>query len=209
MLERTERAEQLMQDLAVLICGEYGDEWLKNFELFMKQQPCWQSEDPASPTTESNALTELYVVSIQEPIPSFRDLIKNGPSALQRCFFNINFTDWFGDIHADILEPGKLTCFEIDKELSDRDLIDALGRNSVAIIPFSIFLGALNEPGDGSPHIFGESDETHVFYVKDETETVRAVAVACKNGIPIHITAHSLRSNARWNKLRRVFALSK
>ncbi|HXK37641.1 MAG TPA: hypothetical protein VJ579_01080 [Candidatus Paceibacterota bacterium] len=206
-MKRTERAEQLMSDLALHICEEGGQIWLDELELFMKKQICWVIDRTPKKERTDPLLLEQYSAHINNPITSFKEFLEHGAVRNQRCFFDANFTGWFGTYSAKTSSPCTLRCKELQESANDHDLIAALGGENAAEVPLSIFFGALITPVDGSPSVFGESDVLHIFYARDNMGILRAITVACKNGSPRFISAHSLISNARWDKGRRVFSI--
>jgi hypothetical protein len=98
-------------------------------------------------------------------------------------------------------------CREIQEDVNDKDLIAALGGEESAITPLPVIFGALHTPFGRNSSVFGESDVYHIFYVRDDKGAIWALSVSCKKGAPQFIAAHSLASNARWDKGRRVFSL--
>lgn len=209
MLERIERAEKLMASLALRIGEEGGDVWLEEFELFMKKQICWVIDRTPKKKREDPLLIDQYAAMVTNPICSFREFLERGAVGHHRCFFDANFTGWFATYSGEASPPATIQCKEIQEDTNDHDLIDALGGESTAETPLSIFFGALTTHIDGSPSVFGESDVLHIFYARDPAGILRAISVACKEGYPRFIAAHSLVSNSRWDKGRRVFVLKK
>jgi hypothetical protein len=209
MKSRIERAEGLMADLALHICEDGGQVWLEEFEQFMKKQICWIVDRTPKEERKQPILSNQYSVTITRPIRSFKEFLEGGTSGRHRCFFDANFSRWFGQCCDEKVALANLECKEIQEGMSDHDLVEALGGEAAAAVPLGVFLGALTTPIEGSPSVFGESDVLHVFYVRDCSNTIRAISVTCKKGLPQFIAAHSLFSNARWDKGRRVFIVKK
>ncbi len=204
--KQLERAELLLADLSRHFHGDNGKVWLGEFDKFMNKTPCWTKEVLAKEHSKKPLLTEQYRATIMNPVNSYRDFLEHKARGGNLCFFDVNFSSWFIQLEPAEVPPSRLLCREINRSANDLELITALGGEAAAETPLPIFFGALLTQLDGSPSIFGESDVLHIFYVRDHKGQLRALSVACKKGHPQFIAAHSLISNARWDKGRRVFS---
>ena len=192
-----------------------GAEWEGAFKKFLRKEPCWVNGDAKSvvstePKPQPVLLIPIGTTTVAATTTLFvardRFIVNTGKKApVKISYLGDNFKDWFLEKVEQPFVGSTLKYGKLSRSSVDGPILAELGGEAEAETTLTELYSLMEVQKNGENGTLLTNGYANIFYVRDVTGTLRAVAAYWRGG-GWRVGAYAVTSPCAWGGGRQVFS---